>query len=50
MRNAHCRTWNMAKKNKKNKKKQTNRKKKTLKNVEKKDTQTLFDLQYSEKQ
>ena len=48
MGNAHCRTWNMAKKNKKNKKKQTNRKKKTLKNVENEKC-ILQDLKICEK-
>ena len=52
MRNAHCRTWNMARKlkNKKNKthKLQDMEMVRNLKNVEN-ETQTLFDLEYGEK-
>ena len=52
MRNAHCRTWNMARKlkNKKNKthKLQDMEIVRNLKNVEN-EKQTLFDLEYGEK-
>ena len=52
MRNAHCRTWNMARKlkNKKNEKHklQDMYMFRNLKNVEN-ETQTLFDLEYGEK-
>ena len=52
MKNAHCRTWNMARKLK-NKKNETHKLQdidmvRKMKNVEI-ETQTLFDLEYGEK-